>query len=409
MTLLEMVVAMFIVAIMMTFLIPLYIRTMKVKSRIEQSATLTARGRGAMGILRRDLTGAFRTAVAMYDFGGAHSSGSEFHWEAPVYHPDHPGEPAFILGFRRLTFVGAVDGSRVNGDPMRDYDYARVSWALKGTLQRMVTVLSISKIDPEGTTWQTEPGVEKGVSLAAGFADVGAYRGAPYLIGAGAPAQTIRLYGQLMRGRFTFIYDTNTVTGIGTKFKDDIDAGDLIMGGKDGKWAEVASEPTIDGLLTLLAPYDGEDSVGVGMLKKSISVTATVCWPRLVTPVPDWLELDWKLTVGSVAKGGTPYDLYSKFCPTNGVPVGANTGSTPFFIIVEPGWWSMGEEAEDLVFYPPAGYTPAGPTDGVYTGGVPSYVDVRLKISDPEYRPGQASAGVRTFSERVAIPAGVSP
>ena len=70
----------------------------------------------------------------------------------------------------------------------------------------------------------------------------------------------------------------------------------------------------------------------------------------------------------------------------------------------------MGEEAEDLVFYPPTGYVPAGPdADGIYTGGVPKYADIRLKISDPDFKGDGSSPGVRTFCERVAIPAGVLP
>jgi len=412
MTLIEVIVAMFIVMVMMTFLIPIYLRTMKVKSRTEEIAALTARGRGAMGVLRRDLGGAFRTAVNMYDFRttteptGAHRSGREFHWEAPVV----AGSPA--SGFRRLTFVGAVDGSRVNGDPMRDLDYARVSWALKGTLQRSVTALSISKLTTGGSAWMppaspARPDVALVTDNGGAFDDAGAFRGAPYLEGIGASASTIRLYGQILRGRFTFSSVGLTVSGVGTKFLNDIDAGDYIMGGKDGAWTRVASVES-DVSLTLAAPYVRDDSNTVGLLKVPISVTATVCLPDTVTPLPDWLELEWKRVAGRVAKGGVTYDLYSRFCPAGGVTVGENT--TGFFIIVEPGWWSLGEEAEDLVFYPPAGYAPTlDPATGVYKGGVPRYIDVRLKISDPDFVGDGTSPGARTFCERVAIPAGVLP
>jgi len=404
-TLIEVIVAMFIVMVMMTFLIPIYLRTMKVKARTEEIAALTARGRGAMGVLRRDLGGAFRTAVGMYELG-AHSSGSEFHWEAPVV----AGSPA--SGFRRLTFVGAVDGSRVNGDPVRDFDYARVSWALKGTLQRSVTALLISKLTTDGSAWMppvppARPDVALVTDGGGAFTDVGAFRGAPYLLGPGAPAQTIRLYGQILRGRLTFNAGTNTVTGVGTKFTDDIKPGDEIMGGSGGEWTEVFSVAD-DTQLTLVGGYGGDTYTGVGLLKKPISVTATVCLPNTVSPLPDWLEPDWKLVSGSVAKGGVTYDLYSRFCPAGGVTVGENTSS--FFVIVEPGWWSLGEEAEDLVFYPPTGYAPTlDAATGVYKGGVPRYVDVRLKISDPDFVGDGTSPGARTFCERVAIPAGVEP
>jgi len=407
-TLVEVIVAMFIVMVMMTFLIPIYLRTMKVKARTEEIAALTARGRGAMGVLRRDLGGAFRTAVNMYELG-AHSSGSEFHWEAPV-DTTVPVDPS--MGFRRLTFVGAVDGSRVNGDPMRDFDYARVSWALKGTLQRSVTALSISKLTTDGSAWMPpalpdRPDVALVTDDEGAFTDAGAFRGAPYLEGIGAPPQTIRLYGQILRGRFTFSNVLSTVTGVGTRFLDDIEPGDYIMGGSGGTWSRVASVQSHVSL-TLDAPYVVNDTNTVGLLKAPISVTATVCLPDNVTPLPDWLELDWKRVAGSVAKGGVTYNLYSRFCPAGGVTVGENTSG--FFVIVEPGWWSLGEEAKDLVFYPPSGYTPTlDAATGVYKGGVPRYVDVRLKISDPGFVGDGTSPGARTFCERVAIPAGVEP
>ncbi len=95
-------------------------------------------------------------------------------------------------------------------------------------------------------------------------------------------------------------------------------------------------------------------------------------------------------------------------------------------MILEPGWWSMGEEAEDLLFYPPTDYIDTlkagagaddnvweddddGTADGIWSSGVPRYVDVRLRISDPDYRGDLSSPGARTFCERVAIPAGVEP
>jgi len=354
-TLIEVIVAMFIVLVMMTFLIPIYLRTMKVKSRTEEIAALTARGRGAMGVLRRDLGGAFRTAVSMYELG-THSLGSEFHWEAPV-DTTAPVDPS--MGFRRLTFVGAVDGSRVSATPaeypLRPFDYERVSWAVRGgVIFRQVFSKEIaitSSNMPAG--WCFSPpdvggeGVKIGVQVMDTgdvFGDVGTYRRSPYI----------------------YTQEATSVPGFALK--------------------------------------RGTDSV---------ETTVTLCFPAGQS-IPDWAENDFR-KVADVADDRVRVSagacaLYTKYCPDGVVRPGPNVAGARYFIIVEPGWWSLGEEAEDLIFYPPATLSPTdGDGDKVWTSGVPRYVDVRLKISDPDFVGDGSSPGARTFCERVAIPAGVQP
>ncbi len=76
-----------------------------------------------------------------------------------------------------------------------------------------------------------------------------------------------------------------------------------------------------------------------------------------------------------------------------------------YFVLVEPAWWSLGEEAAGLVFYPPTGDLPTDADgDGIWTGGVPRYVEATLTIADPKHKTGE-----RVFGQRIAIPAGGVP
>lgn len=366
MTLIELLVAMLVVMIMMTFVGTIYIRAMRVRSRVQETTVFAATARGALGLIRRDLTGAFRLAVRTYDFTYAsaadHCAGAEFHWEAPQV----PGDPA--SGCRRLTFVGAVDGSRIPEDSMRPYEYGMVSWAVRnGTFFRRVGNIRVaitSASAPAG--WQFSPaagppvvgeGVKAGEpAFAYGgspvFTNIGMYRGAPYI-------------------------RTDTAAGGQLVFKD-------------------ATRPFIP-------------------------TTVTVCFAEGVK-LPDWargefraLGQNHKIEIGI----GNYYSLYSKPCPDGKVALGPYVAGSEYFVIVEPLWWSLGEEAEDLVFYPPTGYSVAADkdtdgtwaddeageaADGVWTGPVPRYVDVYLTISDPDHPSGR-----RRFGQRIAIPAGVAP
>ncbi len=158
----------------------------------------------------------------------------------------------------------------------------------------------------------------------------------------------------------------------------------------------------------------------------NIAATVTLCFPDGQN-IPDWAQLDFEdAGIGRIEVGGAPCRLFTKHFPDGVVRPGPNVAGSRYFIIVEPGWWSMGEEAEDLIFYPPVNYLGSdtgpdgnkngtwedvddGTVDGIWSGGVPRYIDIRLRISDPDYVGQGASPGVRTFCERVAIPAGVEP
>jgi hypothetical protein len=428
-TLVELMVALFIVMIMMSFLIPVVIRSMRLRRRTEEVAEIHATARGALGLLRRDLTGAFRTAVAMYDFSGAHSLGGEFHWEAPV-----DGDPAD--GFRRLTFVSGVDGSRVPGDTLGPYEYCTVSWAARGALFRKVSTLRVSVDTSEPSVG--DPGPIEGVGAGglvykddgATFTDVGTFRGAPYLMtdqanAAGAsPSSTVDFWGVPLRGRFTFVKDDTSVQGESTRFQTDLKPGDFIMGGKDGVWTEVSSIAD-DSNLTLAAGYGGATYTGVGLLKATIPLTVTLCFDEDLE-LPGWAEGFERLEGAKIETTAGYFDLYVKSCPDGRVylgPNGGESGDNMYFVIIEPAWWSLGAEAAELVFYPPAAYidylganagdmngtwddADDGTADGIWTGPVPAYVDVVLKMVDEAADEADAP---RRFGQRIAIPAGVGP
>jgi len=65
MTLLEVMVALFIVTIIMAVVFTAYIRIMQLRRRAEDLAEVAATGRAAMDLVRRDLQGAFRLAAAL--------------------------------------------------------------------------------------------------------------------------------------------------------------------------------------------------------------------------------------------------------------------------------------------------------------------------------------------------------
>lgn len=361
MTLLEMMVAMSIVIVMMGFLIPIYVKTMKVKSRTEEVAALHSTGRGAMGVLRRDLTGAFRTAVAMYDFANGFRSGAEFHWEAPV----NPADMA--AGFRRVTFLTAVDGSRLDvaSNALRPFDYNVCSWAARGGV--FFREVGLWKVDvslsgqPAGWIASPPGGGGEGVRPGAPvyneggsplFQDVGVYGGSPYIM---------------------------------------------------------TTAPATPGPMQF------------NVLGEETGVTATLCFAATEV-VPDWAAADFAEAPGAGLTLTTgPCRLFTRFCPEGRVALGPNVPGSRYFVILGSAWWSLGEEARTLVFYPPADYVDsleagAGPddnlwedsddgaADGVWSGGVPPYVDVKLDVSDTE-----SWLGRRAFGERVAIPAGGKP
>ncbi|MHC4253625.1 MAG: hypothetical protein ACYS9X_31280 [Planctomycetota bacterium] len=321
-----------------------------------------------MGVLRRDLTGAFRTAVAMYDFS-SHSSGSEFHWEAPL-----GGNPA--NGFRRVTFVSAIDGSRPDVPPadypLRPFDYERVSWSVRGgMISRAVFCGGVTfeedPTDPLPPGWRFSPYPNPDPDPPPGQEYLGGVKaGQPTCDVAALPA----------------ISDPGVYRGT----------------------AYVVTTPYAGAFSSRFGPKDAGGTV------IPQPVTAILCFPSGES-VPDWALLDFKeVQSGGLEVGGGACRLFARSCPDGRAAAGPNVTGSRYFAVIEPGWWSMGEEAEDLVFYPPTGYTPTlDAATGVYEGGVPRYVDIRLKISDPDYKATLASVGVRTFCERVAIPAGVEP
>jgi prepilin-type N-terminal cleavage/methylation domain-containing protein len=384
MTLIEMMVGLLIVLIMMTFIGTIYVGSMRVRSRTQQVSEFTSTARGALDLLRRDLTGAFRLAVRTYDFGTSYRSGAEFHWEAPVV----PGNPT--SGFRRVSFITAMDGSRQfeknddgtwrSGDPLGPHEYDLVSWAVRGgALFRQVGTWRIGIRDedlPVGG-WNACPDPDdpdtKGVGVGefvysddtVPFVDVGAYGGTPYI-----------------------------------------------------KTNPAADPPPI--ALTV------KDSNG-----DPVPVTVTVGFEEGRAVLPGWASgfraLGEKIVASSVT-----FDLYAKDFPDSvedPIALGSNeSGTWMYFVMLEPLGWSLGEEARSLVFYPPASYGlaadrdgdgtwedgEAGETpDGIWSGPVPRYLDVKLTIRDEKMdrvlADGTVVPGTRIFGQRIGVPTGEGP
>jgi type II secretory pathway component PulJ len=334
MTLVEIMVALVIFLMMMSILLPIYVRSMDARSRSEDLARVHATARGAFGLLRRDLQGAFGMAAETYDFSSP-TDRSRFRWDAP-----QGG------GYRQLTFVTAMDGSRNRQvDPLWPYEYDLVSWAVRGgALFRQVGEwpLNVSGSLPPGWIAEdTNPGLGVGqfvyTDSPATFANVGAYAGRPYI-------------------RTTLNTDLGTIWDI--RFT-----------------------------------YMGED----------IPVLVTVGFDEDRTaPLPDWAsdyeELDDTMVVDFGVNetfklcSSACMDAHARLGPSNGGPT-----DRMYLVIIEPLSWSLGEEAESLVFRAPVGYDHAA-------GGVPEWVEVELTLAGPG-RP----LGVRRFAQRIAIPAGEVP
>jgi type II secretory pathway pseudopilin PulG len=341
MTLVEIMVALVIFLIMMSMLLPIYVRSMDARSRSEELAQLHATARGAFDLLRRDLQGAFRMAAETYDFGNAFHAGEEFHWEAPV----DAADPA--KGFGRLTFVTAMDGTRRGGDPLEPYEYDLTSWAVRGgALFRQVgnwNLVLVAASKPPG--WQevgSDPGVSAGQEVysdaATQFSEVGAYRGTPYI-------------------------QTSTSS----------DPPPTVLQFESG------GSPTP---VTFIAGFEqGRPSL------------------------PGWAT-DFRKTPDTIKTPTVTYELFSTACPDGRVSVGSNEGgAVMYFVIVEPLWWSLGEEAEGMVFRFPVGYAIGPPDgDGIRKGSVPEWVEVELTLAGPGH-----PLGVRRFAQRIAIPAGEGP
>jgi len=372
MTLIEITVALFIVSIMMTFIGTIYVGAMRIRSRTQEVSELTATARAALDLVRRDLTGAFPRAAETYQFDPpGYTSGEEFHWEAPIYALGHEGDPAYITGFRRVSFVAAMDGSRRTDDPMRPYEYAVVSWAVRGgALFRQVGIWKMGIKDedlpPAAGVWNACPDVDDTDSKGVGI------------------------------GEFIYSDDTAPLVDVGTYRGT----------------AYIKTDPSTDPpTMTLLI----KDSV----TSQPIAVTVTVGFEEGRAVLPSWASkfsaLGEKIVTSSVT-----FDLYAQECPDGKVVLGSNeSGVWMYFVMVEPLGWSLGEEAQSLVFYPPASYGLAadrdgdgawedgeagGTADGIWTGPVPRYADVHLTISDPKHQTGR-----RRFGQRITIPTGEVP
>jgi type II secretory pathway pseudopilin PulG len=422
MTLIEMLVGLLIVLIMMTFIGTIYVGAMRIRSRTQQVSEITLASRAALDLVRRDLAGAFPRAAETTPLDPAgYTSGAEFHWEAPA---DTSIPPDPNKGFRRLTFVSAMDGSRTHGDTLEHYEYSLVSWALRGTLFRKVAALQVSIGISTGTSWTSAPAVGAVVGGTvysdggATFTDVGVYRGAPYVMPDPAqdPSGNLQFFGGLLRGQFTFTSGDPAVTGVGTRFTVDLKPGDFIMGGNNGVWTQVAGVSS-DTSLTLAGAYAGDTFTGIGVLKVPLPVTAILCYAQS-TP-PSWAT-DFAALGQTIETDVGDFWLFSKVFPDGRIDLGPNEGGgNPYFVLVEPAWWSLGEGVQSLVFYPPASYGLAadrdgdgtwedgeagGTADGIWTGPVPRYVDVHLTVFDPKHRTGK-----RMFGQRITIPAGEVP
>jgi len=173
MTLIELLVALFIVSMMMLFLVPLFAGAMRARAGAERAAELGAAARGTFDLLRCDLQGAFKLASVTYDFDSERS----FRWSAPVG-----------TAFRRLTFVSATDGARNATDALGPYEYDQVSWFVRGgTLIRQVGRWSVSGEMTGGPpNWEvaSSPGLQDGdnVYYNSGPLDsAGTYAGALHI------------------------------------------------------------------------------------------------------------------------------------------------------------------------------------------------------------------------------------
>lgn len=345
MTLLEILVSLFIAMIVMAVLFLTYTRTMRARARIERTSELAAGARAVLELLRRDLQGAIRLAAETYDFGNDYARDREFHWEAEL-------PPSGSRAFRRLSFVAAIDGGRDPNDELRPYDYGLVTWSVRGgSLMRKtgrsgLTLVAGSK--PAG--WQevsSPPGISTGGPIytddgGTALEDVGPYRGAPYIRTASAEAGS------------SISPSTNL------EFKD------------------------AEGNL--------------------VPVMVTVAVDAARASLPLWLS-NFSQSAGQVVAGGAQYKPYSKACPGGRVYLGPNDGpgSRMYFVIVEPLWWSVGEDVVDIIFRPPpeAEYTLDRTEPEKPVGKVPKWIDIELYMGDPDHPMGR-----RKYSQRIGIPTG---
>jgi len=344
MTLLEVLVSLFIVMLVMTVLFMTYTRTMRARARIERVSELVSGARGALELLRRDLQGAMSLAASTYGLGDFRKD-REFRWEGEL----HPGSGAF----RRVSFVAALDGGRDPHDELGPYEYGIVTWSVRGGALMRKTGRSglVLTAGSKPAGWEevsSPPGIEPGQPVysddggASTLESVGPYSLAPYIRTASADAAS-------------------------------------------------AVQPS-----TNLEFKDGDGNL--------VPVIVTVAADATRSSPPQWLAEFRRGATGLITAGGAAYTPWSKACPGGRVYLGPNEGSPGskmYFVIVEPLWWSVGEEAEDLVLRPPPDYVLDRTNPQASVGGVPRWVDVDLAVADPEH-----PLGVRRYSQRIGIPAG---
>ena len=143
-------------------------------------------------------------------------------------------------------------------------------------------------------------------------------------------------------------------------------------------------------------------------------------------PLPQWLgKHGYRMTENLVTTTDGTFRMYAKACGVSGAYVGPNEGGLDdhmYIVIVEPMWWFAGEHVADLVFIAPDTYVGEDVNqndiwedengDQVWTGGVPAYVDVVLRV--PEGDPTELESlttdmtegGKRKFAQRIYLPGG---
>ena len=425
MTLLELMVALFLVVIIIGLVMQIYIRTMRMRGRVEEVTHFNSVARASMGIIRRDLQGAFHITSSLPDRGapssqpvyGTFGSGTEVRWYAPV-----SGN-----GFRLMMFPSATDGGRLPFEFWNANEHAILTLGARaGGLFRQASTLTMMIVEtkdlPPGWVADATTTIEAGKQVYADsttdvFVDIGTYEGASYyktLLSQSdstttpAAGTTIKFkYGQILKGDLVFENGMTTVTGTDIDFTADLRVGDEIrlFAHDITHWTKIGSIVS-SSELTLESPYPGPNGSGYGIVRRPFPVSVVVGMKDgreaegATYPLPKWME-DFSPTNDLLTtSAGTTFRMHAKECHDGVVELGPNAGPLGhmYTVIIQPLWFVLEGGIDNIVFRPDYVPTPSA-LGNWFEGRVPVYVDVILTIVDPDHPLGQ-----RRFQQRIYLP-----